>query len=135
MEQHIMLGDWQYDSKIEMSQVENPYEHFKFSMGELQITTGDGEKHYFKDCYICGAILTGEEDYGYKLSFNSPEYMLITDSGIGLCPRCARKLIPILQEAYEKLRIATCLLKTNNKSMWENYCDYADRGYKNLGEV
>ena len=77
--------------------------HFKHSNKEITRTYESGKKRTYKVCDICGA--EQQNDYGFETSY--AKYGICESCRCGLCEECANQLIPILQEAFKKIKEKT----------------------------
>lgn len=84
--------------------------HFKYSNAEHTYIK-DGKNRTYKICDICGA--EQQNDYGLEVSY--------ARSGVwgscrmGLCGKCANKILPILEEALGEIRDTANTLRNNTR--------------------
>lgn len=82
--------------------------HFKYSNAERTYIK-DGKSRTYKICDICGA--EQQNDYGLEVSFARSG--LWGSRRMGLCGKCAKKILPILEGALEERRTTANTLRND----------------------
>lgn len=73
---------------------------YKFSNTEVSCTSEDGKRQVYKVCDLCGT--KQKSNYGYEVQYAKRGSWAAYRRG--LCSKCAAKLIPIMEEAMQRIR-------------------------------
>lgn len=75
---------------------------YKFSNTEEGYVSEDGKRQTFKVCDVCGT--RQKSNYGYEVQYAKRGSWAAYRRG--LCSKCAARLIPILEDAMQRMKEA-----------------------------
>ena len=85
--------------------------HFKYSNAEHTYTSEGGKKRTYKVCDACGA--EESSNFGMEVSFARRGTRM--DERMGLCTKCANKVLPILENALDEMHKAKDKIQEENQ--------------------
>ena len=85
--------------------------HFMYSNSERTYIGEDGKKRTYKVCDACGA--EEPSNFGMEVSFARRGTWM--DERMGLCTKCANKVLPILENALEEMHKAKDKIQEENQ--------------------
>ena len=85
--------------------------HFKYSNTEYTHVGKDGKKRTYKVCDACGA----EEPSNFGMEVSFARRGTWGKERMGLCTKCANKILPILEDALEEMHRIEDKIKEANQ--------------------